>query len=404
MKLLIRTGRILVGIVFIFSGIVKGIDPLGTAYKLSEYFASFRLGFLDNLSLPLSIVLCTVEFITGVLLLTGSMTRLASWMAALFMAVFTPLTIVLYFFNPVSDCGCFGDAIHLTNGQTLLKNIIITLVVVFVFVIREDTTATKNRRGSTFVLAGSLMFFAFFIWYNMTYLPLIDFRPYKPGTDLIKAMSRPEDAPADKYDIRFIYEKDGIQKEFTLSDYPANDSTWKFIDQKSVLISAGYVPPVHDFSLTTSDGRDMTSDILNRQGFTMLMISRKISEAKPDLLEKGLSVGKIVSQNNADFYVVTSSSPSVAEPLAEGNKVLYADETTLKTVVRSDPGFVLLHGATVMAMWSPQGLPDDDAFTGNLDSLAIKSHYDRTITFIILSFILLLLVISSFGGKISIDN
>ena len=117
MKVLTQIGRILTGLLFVFSGFVKGIDPMGTAFKLEDYFKAFSIGFLDDLALPLALILCLVEFMTGMMLLTGSFTRLASWMAALFMALFTPLTLVLAIFNPVSDCGCFGDAIVLQTGR-----------------------------------------------------------------------------------------------------------------------------------------------------------------------------------------------------------------------------------------------------------------------------------------------
>jgi len=130
MKNLTQAARILTGLLFVFSGFVKGIDPMGTAFKLNDYFTAFNLGFLDGMAVPLSITLCLVEFIAGMMLLSGSMIPLASWMAALFMALFTPLTLVLAIFNPVSDCGCFGDAIHLTNWQTFFKNVVITLIVV----------------------------------------------------------------------------------------------------------------------------------------------------------------------------------------------------------------------------------------------------------------------------------
>lgn len=399
MKLLTRISRIITGLIFIFSGIVKGVDPLGTAYKLSDYFSAFRLGFLDDLSIPLAVTLCAIEFITGMLLLTGSLTKLASWAAALFMALFTPLTLVLYIFNPITDCGCFGDAIHLTNGQTFFKNIIITLIVVFVFIRRNDPAVTMNQRnGVKAAVAYSAAFLAF-IWYNLSYLPVIDFRPYRPGTNIQEAMTLPPDAPADKYDIRFIYEKDGIQKEFTLTDYPANDTTWKFIDQKSVLISTGYVPPVHDFSLATAEGSDITSVILDDKGYTLLMITGKIDKADGKLLKKGFDLGNSLTGQNTGFIVVTSSPASQAEPLTGGLMTLYADETTLKTIIRANPGYVLLHGGTVMAMWSAKSLPEPEKFSADMSSLSISSHYRRITVLLISSFVLIIMLTVSLTSR-----
>lgn len=390
MEKLTRITRIATGIVFVFSGLVKGIDPLGTAYKLGDYFSAFKIGFLDDLTLPLSILLCTVEFLAGLLLISGAFTRLASWTVALFMALFTPLTLVLAITNPVSDCGCFGDAIHLTNWQTFFKNIILTLMVVFVFIRRDDRTRTMNHRSSVVATASYLVLFLLFVWYNLSYLPLIDFRPYSTGTNIPEAMALPADAPADKYDIRFIYEKEGVQKEFTLSDYPANDTSWHFVDQKSVLISQGYRPPVHDFYLVTDDGVDMTEDILNDPGYTILMIARKLDKANPKGINRGLNLGLAAQRQNTGFFVVTASPSPEARIAAAGFNHLFADETTLKTVIRANPGFLLLHNGTVMAKWSHRDIPDKEELNGDLTALSFTQiiHRNTMLTVMCLLFVL----------------
>lgn len=372
MKILTQTARILTGLLFVFSGFVKGIDPMGTAFKFGDYFTAFKLGFLDDLALPLAILLCLVEFITGMMLLTGSIVRLASWMAALFMALFTPLTLFLAIFNPVSDCGCFGDAIHLTNWQTFFKNVVITLLVVFVFIRRDDRTGTLSvKAGLNFTLA-FIFLFLLFIRYNLTYLPIIDFRPYKVGTNLPEAMAIPADAVPDKYDIRFIYEKDGVSREFTLNDYPADDTTWKFVDQKSVLISKGYEPPIHDFTLISSEGADMTDNVTGHPGDVVLMVARRLEKSDREGLVKGYDLGMALRERDVKFYIVTASTPETAAGLVTGFDALFADETMLKTVIRSDPGFILLHNGTVMAKWSHHNLPEKEKFGGDLNALALK--------------------------------
>jgi len=397
MRLLIRTGRIVTGMLFIFSGFVKGIDPLGTAYKLSDYFSIIKPGLFDDLSLPASVALCTIEFVTGLMLVTGAHIRIASWAAALFMGFFTPLTLYLALFNPVSDCGCFGDAVHLSNWQTFFKNIIITLMVVFIFIKRNDRDATMRKGKSTAASVVYTLGFLLFLGYNLLYLPVIDFRPYKPGTNLPEAMSVPPDAPTDKYDIGFIYEKGGVKKEFTLADYPADDTTWHFVDQVSVLVSKGYEPPVHDFVLLTGDGYDMTDEILNDSGFTILMISDKLEGAYKKGLTRGFNLGKAAQQNNVGFFVVTSTLPEEANAMNGGFTTLYSDETTLKTVIRSNPGFILLQKGTVLASWSHRGLPENDEFSADLNSLAIQNHYARSIMLIlsVSALIILIVVIST---------
>jgi uncharacterized membrane protein YphA (DoxX/SURF4 family) len=393
MKVLTQIGRILTGLLFVFSGFVKGIDPMGTAFKLEDYFTAFGAGFLDDLALPLAIVLCLVEFVTGMMLLTGSLVRLASWMAALFMALFTPLTLVLAIFNPVSDCGCFGDAIILTNWQTFFKNIVITLLVVFIFIRRDDRTGTLSVRAGLIATLAISFLFLLFMRYNLAYLPVIDFRPYKAGTNLAEAMSVPPDAEADRYDIRFIYEKDGLQKEFTLNDYPADDTAWKFVDQKSVLISRGYVPPIHDFTLVDGLGVDMTEQVTGSEGDVMLMIARKLDKSDRDGLSKGYDLGMELQREGKKFYVVTSTPSEEARSLTKGFNALFADEVTLKTVIRSDPGFVLLHNGTIIAEWSYHGLPDKEEFSGDLNALALKNSKQKNINLIIICTLLAIALI-----------
>jgi uncharacterized membrane protein YphA (DoxX/SURF4 family) len=374
MKIVTQTARILTGLLFVFSGFIKGIDPMGTAFKLGDYFTAFRMGFLDDLALPLSIVLCLVEFITGMMLLSGSMVKLASWIAALFMALFTPLTLVLAIFNPVSDCGCFGDAIIMTNWQTFFKNVVITLLVVYVFINRDDRAGTLPVRASLNFTLALIFLFLLFMRYNLAYLPIIDFRPYKVGTHLPEAMAIPPDAEPDKYDIRFVYEKDGVSKEFTLNDYPADDTTWKFVDQKSVLLSRGYMPPIHDFTLISSEGADMTDEVTGNQGDLVLMVARRLEESDRKGLVKGYDLGIALRDRGIQFYIVTASTPETAGELVTGFDALFADEIMLKTVIRSDPGFILLHNGTVMAKWSHHNLPDKEQFEGNLNSLALRSQ------------------------------
>lgn len=374
MKLLTQIARIFTGLIFTFSGFVKGIDPMGTAFKFGDYFNAFRLGFLDDISLPLSLLLCLVEFVTGMMLLSGALVKPASWIAVVFMALFTPLTLVLALWNPVSDCGCFGDAIIMTNWETFLKNIIIAVPVAFVFIRRNDETGVMPMKSGLNFTIAFIFLFLLFMRMNIAWLPMIDFRPYKVGTNLAEAMTVPHDAEPDKYDIRFIYEKDGVQQEFTLNDYPANDTAWKFIDQKSVLISRGFVPLIHDFTLITENGIDMTDQVTRHQGSVMLMVARRLEDADRDGLMKGYNLGMELQKNGVDFHIVTATTPAEAAPLVTGFSALYADEITLKTVIRSNPGFVLINNGTVAAKWSYHNLPDSEEFTGDLNALAFRSQ------------------------------
>jgi len=225
MKIVSQISRIIVGLVFIFSGAVKAIDPLGSAYKFHDYFLAFNMAWLDWLSLPLSILLCTIEFAAGFSVITGVRQKTGIVIIILLMAVFTPLTFVLALTNPVSDCGCFGDAVHLTNWQTFWKNVLLVILAVIVFIRRKEIT-NVFRSSTEWIITGSVaIIFILFSLGNLRYLPVIDFLPYKTGVKIADQMVIPEGAEPDKYITTFIYEKNGEQREFNLDDYPAEDTS-----------------------------------------------------------------------------------------------------------------------------------------------------------------------------------
>jgi len=367
MKIINYISRILVGVTFLFSGTVKAIDPLGSVYKFQDYFSAFNMGFLNDLSLILAIILCSLEFLAGFSVLFNIGFRTGIWTVILLMILFTPLTLVLALTNPVSDCGCFGDAVHLTNWQTFSKNIILLIPAVWLFINRNKIAASEGAaRGWTLLSIAWICFLAF-IFYNLRYLPVIDFLPYKTGTYIPDGMILPEGKSPDKYETTFIYEKNGEKKEFSLANYPAGDTSWKFVDQKSVLVSKGYEPPIHDFILTSMNGDDITQQILSSKNYTMLMVARKIEEIDPELMSKGYETGRFSKNNSIDFYLLISSpllgvdeADGEANINIDGIDICYVDETTLKTMVRSDPGYLLLKEGTILHKWSWANLPDKE--------------------------------------------
>ncbi len=360
MKLLRLISRIAVGLLFIFSGTVKAIDPMGTIIKLEDYFLAFGIDFLKPLALILTIILCTAEFIAGFTVLFNLRNAKGIWLVIIMMAIFTPLTFILALTNPVSDCGCFGDAVKLTNWQTFFKNLIILVPSLFLFIAGEKAQP-ESRKKDLIITAMAGTAFIIFIFYNKTFLPVIDFLPYKTGTYIPEKMVIPEGAEPDKYETTFIYQKDGKKTEFTLENYPAGDTTWKFVEQKSVLVSKGYLPPIHDFRITSAaDNSDLTENILNTTGYVFLMIADKINEADTGRLEAGYELGRVCLESGAAFYVLTSSGSETVNSINNGLSFCFVDETTLKTIVRSNPGYVLLKGGTIMGKWSWAGVPGKD--------------------------------------------
>ena len=362
LSILGAAARTLLGLTFIFSGFVKAVDPLGTVYKIEDYLNAFG-GFFTQLVLAAPYAACALilfEFVLGVLLTFNVWTKVTSWLALAMMLVMTPLTLYLAITNPITDCGCFGDAIHLSNWATFGKNVVLLVLVAVLLWAKDHLFATWVQPINilicvlAFCLCGGLM------TYSLLHLPPVDFRPYKIGNNIPELMvvEIPEDAPRDEYEYRFIYEKDGVQQEITLDNYPKNDSSWVFVEQTSKLIKKGYEapePPVHDFVLTltdeeTGDIYDMTDEILEQDSVT-LAIMYKIEKASRKMVAKLNRLYEHSMETGMPFYAVTGSGEREveiwrAETGAE-YPILSCDGITLKTIVRANPGIVVLRQGTV---------------------------------------------------------
>ena len=352
--------RIIFGLVFLFSGFVKAVDPLGTAYKISDYLEAFSLTSLDFLAFPASLLLIATEFTIGFNILFNIHLKACTWVASLFMLIMTPVTLYLAISNPISDCGCFGDAIVMTNWQTFYKNVVLCVILAIIALLQKQTRPWLSNFGASIVtLIPILISFGISIYcYNL--LPIIDFRPYKIGNNIIEGMQIPEDAPLDKYETTFFYEKDGVEQAFTLDNYPAEDSTWTFVRQESKLIEQGFVPPIHDFSIITEDG-DITDLVLENAGYTLLVISHKVEKASTKNIKCVKSAIANAKKAGAKVIWLTSSYSDDVEEFKtkfEINDTFGAtDDITLKTIVRSNPGLVLIKDATVIEKWHHNSLP-----------------------------------------------
>ena len=346
-----------------FSGFVKAVDPLGTAYKISDYLEAFSLTSLDFLAFPASLLLIATEFTIGFNILFNVHLKASTWVASLFMLVMTPVTLYLAISNPISDCGCFGDAIVMTNWQTFYKNVVLCIILAIIALLQNHTRPWLSNWGAWIVtLLPILISFGISIYcYNL--LPIIDFRPYKIGNNIIEGMQIPEDAPLDKYETTFFYEKDGIEQAFTLDNYPAEDSTWTFVRQESKLIEQGFVPPIHDFSIITEDG-DITDLVLEDAGYTLLVISHKVEKASTKNIKCVKSTIANAKKAGAKVIWLTSSYSDDIEKFKSEygiNDTFGAtDDITLKTIVRSNPGLVLIKDATVIEKWHHNSLPTKD--------------------------------------------
>ena len=354
--------RTVVGLTFILSGFVKAIGPLGTQYKIQDYLAAIppSLSLPDMLTLLMSVSLSMVEFTLGAFMLTAISRRLTARLTLLFMVVMTAVTVWIYIADPVKDCGCFGDALTLTNLETLLKNIV--LLALAALVAWRPTHIGRLMSRSNQMLLGQMLMvtpvaLSFWCLYD---LPLIDFRPYHIGADIKAGMETPEGAEQPVFDTTFIMEKDGERREFTLDNYP--DSTWTFVDSKTVTVKEGYVPPIHDFSITAADGEDITDMVLGREGYTFLLISPDLDKADDQNFGDIDQIYEFCQDNSIPFYCLTASTEKSQQHWQNITGAEYpfcmTDATTLKTMIRSNPGLMLLEKGVVRGKWSHNRLPE----------------------------------------------
>ncbi|MBS0011319.1 MAG: DoxX family protein [Bacteroidales bacterium] len=383
--------RYISGFVFIFSGLVKGIDPMGSMYKFIDYFTAFNFDAIQPMAYMLGIILCTAEFVIGFAILSGIRIRAAAWGLLIFMLGFTPLTLYLAIADPVADCGCFGDAIHLTNWQTFFKNVIISIFVVVVFVKRKKYKSVSTPGLEWASAAVITIAFLLFTHFNYRHLPVIDFRPYRTGTNIPEAMAIPEGAPVDEYETILIYEKNGRQEEFTLENYPSDDTTWVFVDAKTRLVKKGYQPTIYDFSLVTPEGIDMTDIILDDGGFNLLMLSIKFSDADQAFLSKGIEAGLECRDKGIGFYILTASAPVGIVNYPDDLNILFVDETTLKTIIRSNPGFMVVKEGIITKKWAARDLPEKEELPAIIyETYPVKGNRGTIVLVSILAGILLL--------------
>ena len=371
MKFLLNICRILIGLVLIFSGFVKGIDPLGSDYKFTDYFNAFGMSWMNFSALFFSFLLSMAEFIIGICLFLNIKTKLASWGALLFMAVFTPLTLILAIKNPVTDCGCFGDALVLTNWETFFKNIILLVMVLLVFFNRNRFKSIFNVLEQSVILTGSIIFMFCIEMYSYRHLPILDFRPYAVGANITEGMTIPEGAPHDEYSTTLKYKNKntGEIKEFDESNFPWQDTlNWEFHSSSQKLLKEGYKAPIHDFVIEHPEYGDITEEVLNDDDYTFLVVSYKLSKASAEAQDKLNKLAAYASENGYRFYGLTASNADEITDFVHKYNVNYSfcatDEIQLKTVIRSNPGLVLLKKGTIIDKWGHRDIPDADELKG----------------------------------------
>ena len=377
-SILVNLSRTLLALTFIFSGFVKAIDPLGSQYKIAEYLEAAQLSAYipDWAQLMLSVGLSAIEFTLGVMLLLAIRRRLASKLSLIMMVVMTLVTLWLTVSNPIQDCGCFGDAIHLTNTQTFIKNLILltAAIILACWPLYQVRFVSKTNQWIAFYF--TIVFIVTASTLSLYHLPIFDFRPYYIGQNIKKGMEIPKGAKLTTYKTTFICEKNGVTKEFTENDYPYNDSTWVFKDTHQEILEKGYEPPIHDFSITDEKtGEDLTDSILTKDGYTFLLIAPVLERADDSNFGEIDAIYEYAKENGYGFYGLTASTDKAVKHWRDITGAEYpfytTDGTTLKTIIRSNPGLVLLYKGTIINKWSHNDLPKQAELNAPLSLIEI---------------------------------
>lgn len=389
--------RFLLAGMFIFSGFVKAVDPLGFFYKIQDYLAAFGMSswFPSYLPLLFAVILSAVEFSVGVFLFFGIRRKLSATLVLLLMGIMTPLTLYLALANPVSDCGCFGDAWVLTNWQTFGKNVVLLAAAIAVARNRKLLVRFITRKMEWMISMYTILFVFALSFYCLQYLPVLDFRPYKIGVNIKSGMEIPEGSRPSVFESRFILEKDGKRQEFTLDNYP--DSTWTFVETRTLLKEKGYEPPIHDFSMMSVEtGEDLTDSVLSDKGYTFLLVAHRIENADDSNIDLINEIYDYSVEHGYGFYALTSSPEEEISSWREKTGAEYPfcqmDDITLKTIIRSNPGLLLLKDGTILNKWSANNLPDEYVLNDRLEKLEIgqqkQENNFHTVGYILLWFVI----------------
>ena len=404
-SILVNICRLLLAITFIFSGFVKAIDPLGSQYKIGDYLTALGMAgkIPEWVQLILSISLSGAEFTLGILLLLAIRRRLVSKLAFVLMLGMTLITLWLTISNPIQDCGCFGDAIHLTNSQTFIKNLVLLVASIVVMRLPLYQVRFISKTNQWIATYFTMIFIVIVSLLSLYHLPLFDFRPYYIGQNILKGMQIPKGAKQTKYKTTFICTKNGVQKEFNENNYPYNDSTWVFVDTKQEVIEKGYEPPIHDFSITDEKtGEDLTEQILNKDGYTFLLVSPMLEVAQDRNFGDIEGIYEYAKENGYAFYGLTASTDKGIKHWCDITGAEYpfyvTDGTTLKTMIRSNPGLLLLYKGTIINKWNHNDIPKVAELNAPLNLLTIghepeSSTWKKILTMILCYVLPLILLI-----------
>jgi len=372
MKILISIARTLVGVLFIFSGLVKADDPLGLSYKMQEFFDVWNFHWLDHFTLTFSILMIVFEIVAGVAILLGWRMKLFSWLLLLLIIFFTFLTGYAYLSGKVRECGCFGDCIPLTAGESFFKDLLLTVLIVFLFFFRDRIRPVLLPLGSAAVLILATALSSYFQWYVLKHLPVVDCLPYKKGNNIPEKMKPPPGAVPDSTVITMVYEKNGKKLEFDASHFPADFSdSYHFVSRYDKLIRKGNAEAaIKDFNLVTGEGTDTTLQVLTARGYKLFLFEKELEGAQSTDRLFGVILTYAKARKIPVFIITGDFDNLVARTqqigIAADVTVLKCDATAIKTAARANPTLYLLKGGTILGKWSYADFADVLSAVGEL--------------------------------------
>jgi len=355
-NILLQIIRILVGVTFVFSGFVKMVDPLGSSYKFEEYFGAdvLHLEFLIPYALVFSILLILFETLLGFFLLLGYKTKFTVWSLLGMISFFTFLTWYAAYFNKVTDCGCFGDAIILTPWVTFWKDVVLLVLILLLVRFQSYIKGIFPKRVLNWLALIALVSSLLLSFYVVEYLPIIDFRPFAIGKNIPDGMVMPPNAKKAIYKDTWTYSVNGVTKQYTTKEAPWNLKGAIFVSRKTVKIQDGYVPPIHDFTME-KDGKDVTNELMKKDKL-MLIVSYNLSKANRNGFANSKKITDKAIKKGYTVYGFSSSTVKEFDIIKKkyhlNFDLLFCDETTLKTIVRANPAIVILHDGTITGKYS----------------------------------------------------
>jgi uncharacterized membrane protein YphA (DoxX/SURF4 family) len=364
--------RIVVGLLFIFSGLIKINDPLGFSYKLEEYFEVFHITFLNGLAVSIAILLCALEIILGFALLIGVRAKQVAWGLLLLIIFFAFLTFYSAFFKVVQTCGCFGDAIPLTPWQSFSKDLVLLLLILVLFMNRQHIRPLfKAKMGDNLLIASIIVAICMGL-YTYNFLPVIDFLPYKIGANVLDEMKTPPGSKPDEFELTYHLKnkKTGAIKDMTDKEYLSTniwkDANWEVQgNPESRLVNKGFSPKIVDLAIQDGQGNNYTQELLGNPFYNLVIVAYDLDKTNNDAINRINALALNLVQNyNVRTVLLTSNSPKDAEAFSKMHhlvsEIYYADGVPLKTIIRANPGILLLKNGVVINKWHYHSLPKYD--------------------------------------------